>query len=130
MSTIADDRGARARPGIVLRLWLGYVVLAGLWSAYRYATIIEDLVAHNDPRWNGDLSWALPALLGLSLLNVLAALLLAFGLRLGFLLILLGSLAAATIAVVLQLPLLGLLPGLVGLAVLAVLVQRNRGALR
>lgn len=130
MAATADVDQSRPSLGIVLRLWLGYVVLSGLWAAYRTWTIIADLVDHHDPRWTGDMVWALPTLAGLSLLNALCAGLLLFRLKLGFYVILLSAVVSVGIVLILPVPLAGLLPGLFGLAVLVVLVNRRWAGLR
>jgi hypothetical protein len=128
--TATTTAAERPRLGLALKLWLGLVALAGLWAAYRYGMTIEDLVDHHDPRWTGDMVWALPALLGLSAGNALCAGLVLLRLRLGVWLILVDALASLAIVLVLGVPVATLLPGLGGLAVLLVLVYANRDAMR
>jgi len=130
MTTTGQPGAQRPRLGIVLKLWLGYVALAGLWVAYRYFMTIQDLVDHSDPLWDGDLRWALPALLGLSLANVLGAGLVLLRFKLGVWLILLDAAASLVIVLMLSAPITALLPGVVGLVVLLALVRLNWDAMR
>lgn len=130
MTQASSTDSPRPRLGLVLKLWLGFVALAGLWAAYRTEMTIRDLVDHADPRWTGNLVWALPALLGLSLGNTLCAVLIFFRLKLGFTLALLDAAASLVIVLMLSVPPATILPSLAGLVVLVVLVRANWDAMR
>lgn len=113
-----------------LKAWLAFVFLASIWTAYRFGESIEDLVSHSDPRWDGELSWALPTLLGLAVLNGLGAVVLFFRFKLGFYVIVADAVASVAIILIIGASITSLGLGLVGLVVLSVLVNQNWSALR
>ena len=116
--------------GWPLKAWLGFVFLASLWVAYRLGMQIEDLVSHRDPRWQGALQWALPALLAIAAVQAISALLLFARLRLGLALYMLCAVAALVINLTIGVPLSAMAIGLAGIAVMAVLVHRRWHVLR
>jgi hypothetical protein len=130
MESIGMSDRRSAAPGLLFRLWLVLVLLAGLWTAYRLGMVIEDLVSHGDPKWAGDLRWALPTLLALALVHAFGAALMLLRLRFGFHLLLVETVAGVAIALHVGIPLSTMAIGLIGLAVLIVLTRLNWSSLR
>lgn len=120
----------RQTPSIGFRLWLIYVMVASLWSAYRYYQFIDDQIRHGDPDWKGFITFGIPALLVLSLVSAAGAIALFVGRRVGFYLVVAVNAAALVIALLLGLPLTALIPGLIGLGVLWYLYSQNSDRLR
>ena len=123
----------RAAPGLPWHAkgWFWFMILGQAWTAYRLSVQIEDLVSHSDPRWTRDgLNIVLPALFGLSLLNILCLGLVLLRRKLGVYLFVASQIAAVGVLVFLGAfgPLF--LLSLIGLAIFALLVQANWGVLR
>ena len=102
--------------------WIGFMIVASAWVAYRIGVTIEDLVSHADPRWKNDLYWALPTLMGLAALNILSLGVLLSRRKIGFYLFLLATVAAAAINVYIGVPVTTMLISLIGLGVLGVII--------
>jgi hypothetical protein len=126
MTEMAASAPTRQPQSKALRAWLIFVILASLWSAYRYYSVIADMLDHRDPRWQGLIAVGIPALLVLSLVNVVGAVVLFTGRKIGFAIIVTVNIAALVIAILLGVPIAALVPGLVGLSVLSYLYDRNQ----
>lgn len=130
---MTDIAAAPHRPdlGWPLKAWLGFVLLANLWVAYRLGMTIDDLVSHHDPLWHsGDLQWALPALLATTVVQLIAVGLLFLRLRVGFYVIIGCTVAALAINLAIGVPLGTNAIGLVGAAVTVVLVRQRWHVMR
>ncbi len=127
MTTLASDR---PHLGLPLKIWLGLVFLGSLWVAYRLGMQIEDLVSHRDPRWQGDLRWALPTLMGTSVGQAASALLLFARLRSGLYLLIVCAAAALTVNLMIGVPLGAMAISLIGVGITIVLVRQAWHAMR
>ena len=127
MTVLASDRPDL---GLPLKIWLGLVFLGSLWITYRLGMQIEDLVSHRDPRWQGDLQWALPTLMGTAVAQAASALLLFARLRAGLYLLIVSAAAALTVNLMIGVPLGAMVISLIGVAITAVLVRQNWQAMR
>ena len=126
-----DDAKADAGLGWFLKIWLGLMVAAGLWVAFRIGMQIEDLVSHFDPRWRqGDLRWALPVLLACAVLQSLGAGVLLFRYRIGLYIFAAAASAAFVVNTTIGVPLTTSAVGVLGLVVLVILARRQWQALR
>lgn len=117
--------------GLFAKTWIGLLILFNAWNIYRTAMRIQDLVSHSDPRWKGDLSWALPTGIALSVVMILTlATVLLTRRRLGIYAAGAVAIAAAAINLRLGLPPRTVLTGLIGIAVLVGLLIPRWSALR
>ncbi|MBC8162003.1 MAG: hypothetical protein H7Z42_12370 [Roseiflexaceae bacterium] len=101
--------------------WLVFVLLANVWTVYRYGMIIYDLVDHMV--FDGVAQWALPLLATLSVVNVAAVVLLWFWRKVGLYMFVATSVIALVVNSILQVPLTSMLLGLVGLIILWFLLR-------
>ncbi len=127
MTALASDRPDLGMP---LKIWLGLVFLGSLWVTYRLGMQIEDLVSHRDPRWQGDLQWALPALMGTAVAQAVCATLLFARLRVGLYLLIICAVAALTINLMIGVPVGAMAISLIGVAITIVLVRQHWHAMR
>ncbi len=111
--------------GWALPTWLCIFLLLSAWTVYRLAMTIEDLVSHSDPRWDDQLYWALPTMIGTTLIGMLGAAALLLRRRIGLHLILAVTVAGLVVGVVVGVPLKSLALSLIGVAVTVVLVSRK-----
>lgn len=102
--------------GLPLTGWLAFMLLANVWTVYRYGMIIYDLVDHM--AFDGIAQWALPLLATLSVVNVAAIILLWFWRKIGLYTLVASSAIALVVNMMLQVPLTSMLLGLVGLIIL------------
>ena len=127
---MVDDSATETRLGWFLQIWLGLMVVSGLWVGYRIGMQIEDLVSHADPRWQTDLQWALPSLLAAAVFQALGACLLLLRFRIGVFVVVLAALAALVINIMIGVAFFNWALPLVLLVVLLVLVRGRWHALR
>lgn len=107
--------------GLPLSGWLVFLVVANVWTVYRYAMIIYDLVDHYV--FTGTSQWAFPLLGLLAVVNIVGVMLLWFGRKLGFYLLVATSLIAFVVNTLLNVPITATLLGLLGLLILWALLR-------
>ena len=106
-----------------MRGWLIFMLLANAWNIYRTYVVIEDLVSHADPRWNADLWWALPTLMGLGVANIVGIALLLLALRAALFLVAAVTVAGLGVEIYLRVAAGPLLLGVLGFVILVLLVR-------
>ncbi len=109
--------------GWLLTGWLIYLILSNAWWAYRYYLTIDDYVRHHDPRYEAPLTWALPLLLGLALVNIVAALLMLLWRKVGFYIFLTIAIVAFVVNLIVGVEFTMMLVGLGGIVILWMLLQ-------
>ncbi|WP_283138208.1 hypothetical protein [Rhizohabitans arisaemae] len=125
---MVNSEDARLRLSLFARVWIVFLLVSHALGVYRNVTVIDDLVSHDDPRWEQGFHWALPTLVGLSLVAVAGLLALLFGRRWGWYPVGLSALATLAVNVSLGVSVPLALLGLGGVVVLWFAVGgRGRG---
>jgi hypothetical protein len=111
--------------GALLTGFLILMLIANVWTIYRYIVIIDDWLRHSDPNWN---RFGAPFVLltVLAAVNVVGVVLLWQWRIVGLYLFIAVSLIAFVINLILGVPLITALIGLIGMVILYALVNAKR----